>query len=184
VEDNNSRQKHRIQRRRVLTTLACAPLFGMSRLGQATAPGRELSFSHTHTGERLKVTYFEQGQYLPDALAEINYLLRDFRTAEVVRIEPQLLDMVHQVQSSVGSTGTLEIISGYRSPATNEMLRSTTNGVARKSFHMIGQAIDIRLTDVSTSTLRDAATGIAAGGVGYYRSSDFLQLDLGPVRQW
>jgi uncharacterized protein YcbK (DUF882 family) len=92
--------------------------------------------------------------------------------------------MVHLIKSATGGTGMLEIISGYRSAATNEKLRKTTSGVAKKSFHMKGQAIDIRLTDVATSKLRDAATSLGAGGVGYYAASNFLHLDTGPTRQW
>ena len=184
VQPRNSRQIHRIQRRKLLTAAVCAPLTAIPGLGFAMAPARELLFSHTHTGEKLRVTYFEHGCYLPDALSEINYLLRDFRTAEVTRIDPQLLDLVHQIQSRAGSRGTLEIISGYRSPATNEMLRQTTGGVAKKSFHMTGQALDIRLTDLPTDRLRDAATSLGVGGVGYYRASNFLHVDVGPTRQW
>ena len=184
MEDYNCRQTGFLQRRKLLKLGACAPLLGLPKLGAAALPSRELRFSHTHTGEALSVTYFEGGQYLPDALTEINYLLRDFRTAEIVPIDPQLLDLMHLIKSTTGSNGTLEIISGYRSPATNEMLRKTTSGVARKSFHMTGQAIDIRLTDVATNNLRDVATSLGAGGVGYYPSSDFLHVDTGPVRQW
>jgi uncharacterized protein YcbK (DUF882 family) len=185
VEDYKFQKLRFLQRRKLLAVGIAAPLLQLPSLGIAADAGRELAFSHTHTGERLRVTYFEHGQYLPDALTEINYLLRDFRTAEVVTIDPELLDLVHLIKSAAGSnSGTLEIISGYRSPATNEMLRNSTSGVAKKSFHMSGQAIDIRLTDISTSKLRDAATSLGVGGVGYYAASDFLHVDTGPARQW
>ena len=151
--EDKARNSHLTQRRQILTAFACAPLLSTTRLAWALADQRELSFSHTHTGERLKVTYFENGVYLPDALSEINFLLRDFRTREVIEIDRRLLDIVHLTQQSVGSSGTLEIISGYRSPKTNEMLRANSSGVAKKSFHMNGQAIDIRLTDVATDKL-------------------------------
>lgn len=146
--------------------------------------GRELSFAHAHTGETLRVTYWEDGAYLPDALAEINVLMRDFRTDEVLPIAPGLLDFVHRMQASTGSTGTFQIFSAYRSPQTNEMLRQSSNGVARKSYHMRGEALDIRFSAVPTAQLRDIATNLQLGGVGHYPSSDFLHVDTGRVRSW
>lgn len=183
VEDSKLSQNRLLKRRRLLALGLSMPLLAVTGPGWA-ATARELAFSHTHTGEKLRVTYFDNGRYLPDALSEINYLLRDFRTREIVEIDPQLLDVVHLIKTTAGANGLVQIISGYRSPATNEMLRSTTSGVAKKSFHMKGQAIDIRLTDVKTNVLRDAAQAVGAGGVGYYPVSDFLHIDTGPVRHW
>jgi uncharacterized protein YcbK (DUF882 family) len=160
------------------------PFAALPGLAYAASGARRLRFYHAHTGERLNVTYCEDGAYLPDALAEINYLLRDFRTGEVHVIEPGLLDFVHRIQAVADSRGTFEIFSGYRSPATNRRLRLTTNGVAKNSFHMQGQALDIRLTDVATGTARDIASQLGLGGVGYYPNSDFLHVDTGPVRDW
>lgn len=162
------------------SVLATTP--GMRLL--AATPARELRFLHTHTGERARVTYFEAGRYLDDGLAELNHLLRDFRTGDIAPMDPALFDVLHRVQRLSGSSGTFEIISGYRSPATNESLRKAGRGVARQSQHTLGRAIDVRLTDVETAKLRDAGIAVGGGGVGYYPSSDFVHLDTGRVRRW
>jgi uncharacterized protein YcbK (DUF882 family) len=145
---------------------------------------RELKFTHTHTGERLAVEYFTGGTYLPDALATINQFLRDFRTSEVHAIDPGLLDLLHGLTGLTGSRQPFQVISGYRSPATNEMLRHLSEGVAAGSLHMQGRAIDIRLADVPLTTLRHAALAVRGGGVGYYPASDFVHVDTGRVRTW
>ncbi|MGI9309662.1 MAG: DUF882 domain-containing protein [Gammaproteobacteria bacterium] len=173
-----------MQRRQLLKLAAGLPLLSASGLAYAKPDTRSLRFNHLHTGERLNITYCENGSYLPEALAEINRLLRDFRTEEVHVIEPDLLDFMHRIKSAVRSNSTYEIISGYRSPATNEKLRRSSNGVARKSFHMKGQAIDIRLPGVATRNLCRAARKLEMGGVGYYGASDFIHIDVGPVRSW
>ena len=145
---------------------------------------RALNFSHLHTGERLTVEYFNGGTYLPDALRAIDELLRDFRTGDVHTINPGLLDLLHGLTGLTGSRRPFEVISGYRSPTTNQMLRSRSEGVAAGSLHMQGQAIDIRLADVPLAKLRDAALGVRRGGVGYYPASDFVHVDTGRVRTW
>lgn len=153
----------------------------------ARPAARRLSFYHTHTGEALDVVYAENGSYIADALTEIDFLLRDFRSGDVHPIDPNLLDILSALQDRVGHPGTFEVISGFRSPATNEMLRhqsSGQSGVSRKSLHLRGQAIDIRLTGAETSQLRRTAISMARGGVGYYPESDFLHLDTGRVRSW
>ena len=150
----------------------------------ASAEPRQLRFYHTHTGEKLDVVYQENGAYLQDALAEINHLLRDFRSNDVFPMDPALLDFLVAARSRVGSKGSFEIISAYRSPATNEMLRKLGGGVARKSQHLKGKAIDVRLTGVATADLRQASLDLARGGVGYYPKSDFVHLDTGRVRWW
>ncbi len=150
----------------------------------ASTGERGLAFYHTHTGERLKTVYYAGGDYVPDALEEINHLLRDFRTGDVSPIDPQLLDILAEVRALTGSRAEFQIISGYRSPQTNAMLRSTSSGVAKKSLHMQGRAIDVRLTQFDTAKLRKAALSLRAGGVGYYPGSDFVHLDTGRVRSW
>lgn len=150
----------------------------------AAAPDRSLSFSHTHTGEKLKLTYFSDGIYHHAALQEINHYLRDFRTEEIHPIDSHLLDILYTVQRACNSHGVFEVISGYRSPKTNRALRSQGRGVAKKSLHMQGKAIDVRLTDVKTSYLKKAAIELKRGGVGYYASSNFVHLDTGRVRYW
>lgn len=145
---------------------------------------RQLSFYHTHTSESLTVTYYRDGEYVPSALAELNHFLRDFRTDDAVNMDPAVFDILYDIQIASGSVGTYQIISAYRSPATNEMLRGKSNGVARKSQHLLGRAIDVRLTDLDTAELRDVALSLQRGGVGYYSKSDFVHVDTGRVRQW
>jgi uncharacterized protein YcbK (DUF882 family) len=145
---------------------------------------RQLRFYHTHTGEKLDVVYFRDDAYQPDALESINHLLRDFRSREVRPIDVELLDILYTIRARTLSDGDFQVISAYRSPATNEMLRNKTDGVAKHSLHMRGQAIDVRLTDVSTKKLRQAALDLRLGGVGYYPKSDFVHLDTGNVRAW
>ncbi|UCE32877.1 MAG: DUF882 domain-containing protein [Burkholderiales bacterium] len=148
----------------------------------AAAP-RTLSFYHTHTGERRVVEYYASGRYQPDALDELNRLLRDFRTGEAIEMDAKLFDLLYGVSLAVGR-GTFEIVSGYRSPKTNAMLRQRSGGVAKKSLHMQGRAIDVRLSGRDTRRMRDAAIALRAGGVGYYARSNFVHLDTGRVRRW
>ncbi len=150
----------------------------------AGVPDRTLSFFHTHTGERIKLTYYSDGMYHKDALTELSQYLRDFRTGETHPIDVQLFDALYAARKACDSSGTFEVISGYRSPKTNEMLRGNGNGVAKRSLHMTGKAIDVRLTGVDTSQLRKAAVSLQHGGVGYYAKSDFVHIDTGRVRTW
>ena len=146
--------------------------------------GRSLSFLHTHTNQRLTVTYYRDGAYVPEALEELNRFLSDFRTGDVVEMDPALFDILHTLQKAAGSTGTFEVISAYRSPETNEMLRRRSSGVAKHSQHLLGKAIDVRLADVDTLTLRGLALSLQSGGVGYYPRSNFIHVDTGRVRRW
>lgn len=145
---------------------------------------RAVRLYHLHTGERLDLTYFESGQYVDGALAEINEFLRDFRTGESHPINPALIDRLDKLRMILGSRGEYHVVSGYRSAKTNKMLRKKNKGVAKKSMHMTGNAIDVRLPGVSTRRLRDAAKSLQAGGVGYYGRSDFVHLDTGKARFW
>ena len=162
---------------------AAAMMAPWQRAG-AAASARSLSFHHTHTGEKLSVVYHDGVDYIPESLAEIDHLLRDFRTDDVHPIDPALFDILSAARSATGGRGTFEIISGYRSPATNSMLRNKSSGVAKKSMHLQGKAIDVRLRGVDTARLRKAAVSLGAGGVGYYAKSDFVHIDTGRVRTW
>lgn len=175
-----------ISRRRFVSSLVAAvPLVAAStRLSAAAAQPRALTFVHTHTGERLAVEYFSGGSYLDDALVEVNHFLRDFRTGDIHAIDPSLLDLLHRISRTTDTARPFQVISGYRSPATNEMLRHRSEGVAAGSLHMQGQAIDIRLADVPLKKLRSAALDVHRGGVGYYPASDFVHVDTGRVRTW
>ena len=150
----------------------------------ANPKDRTLSFYHTHTHKTLQITYKRNGEYVDSALASVNDFLSDFRTGDVVDVDPRLLDLIYDLRESLASTGTFEVISAYRSPRTNEMLRSKSSGVARRSQHMLGKAIDVRLRGTKTSALRDAALAMRRGGVGYYEASDFVHVDTGRVRRW
>lgn len=149
-----------------------------------TDSDRELSFRHTHTGESLTVVYWQNGQYREDALEAINHFLRDFRTGDKAEMDPELLDLLYTVYHQTGSTGQFEIISAYRSPKTNEMLRGNSSGVAKRSQHLLGKAIDVRLTDVPIETIRRVAYSLGAGGIGFYARSNFVHLDTGRFRTW
>lgn len=145
---------------------------------------RTISFSNLHTGENLKTTYWANGDYVPEALVEIDRHLRDFRTGDIHSIDPRLIDLLHDLQVQMRSKSPFEVISGYRSPATNTQLASDGHGVARKSFHLRGMAIDIRLPDRDLRQLRKAALSLRRGGVGFYPKPDFVHVDVGPVRTW
>ncbi|MGJ0515101.1 MAG: YcbK family protein [Methylomicrobium sp.] len=145
---------------------------------------KTLAFEHTHTGDKLKLTYFERGRYIEEALHEINYLLRDFRTDAVHPIDTALLDQLFILKQILGVKKPFHIISGYRSPLTNAQLRKHSSGVAEHSFHMQGRAIDIRVEGLSTKTIRRAALTMAQGGVGYYPRDNFVHLDTGRFRTW
>ncbi len=149
----------------------------------APAP-RLLSFFHTHTGEKLDIQYGDAGRYDTNALAEIDQFLKDFRTGEVHPIDPKLLDQLASINQTFGKQGTFEVISGFRSPKTNQQLRSNSSKVAKRSLHMKGQAIDVRLSGVRIKNLQQCALQLQSGGVGYYPKSDFVHLDTGRVRFW
>lgn len=148
----------------------------------AAAP-RSISLYHTHTGERFEGVYFEGGQYLPDAVAELSHLLRDFRTGDVREFDARLFDTLYALNLACGE-GTYEVVSAFRSERTNQMLRMQSKRVAKDSLHVAGRAIDIRMSGRETRRLRDAALALQQGGVGYYARSNFVHLDTGPVRTW
>lgn len=170
-------------------------LGGLATLASASAPGllhaktdatpRQIPLYHTHTAESLDLVYTPSRGLDADMQRRLNHFLRDFRTEDVERIDPQLIRILHDLTDTARhSDGVIEIISAYRSPQTNKMLRKASNGVARKSLHMQGRALDIRLRGASTSAVRDRAIALRLGGVGYYRRSDFIHVDTGRVRHW
>lgn len=176
---------HDPSRRRFIGGLCAALATVAWRPGLASdAEPQELRFHHTHTGENLSIAYRDAGGYIPEALDELNRFLADFRTGESLPIDPGVFDIMRTVQDLTGGKGTYEIISAYRSPATNAELRSRSRGVAKRSLHMDGKAIDLRLTGVDLSRLRDAAWSLQSGGVGYYPKSNFVHIDTGRVRRW
>jgi uncharacterized protein YcbK (DUF882 family) len=187
-------QKSRIRarshdRRRILKLGAGVVLSGgLALIGatptRASLAKRTLSFYHLHTGESLKTVYWADGGHIPDALRAIDRLLRDFRTSESHAIDVRLLDLLHQVRTSLGTDEPFHVVSGYRSPHTNAVLARHGGGVARKSLHLLGQAIDVRLPGRHLRDLHEAAVLQKSGGVGLYPRSDFVHLDVGRVRYW
>ena len=172
------------RRRFLALTALSAPAAIWPGLVHAASRPRRLAFHHTHTGESLDLEYSVAGRYIPDALLTIDRLLRDFRSSEVHPIDPRLLDILSELRQQVHSSAPFEIISAFRSPATNEMLARSGRGVSRSSLHLSGRAIDIRLPGVATANLRDAGMRLRAGGVGYYPDSDFIHVDTGRIRYW
>lgn len=146
---------------------------------------RILSLHHLHTDERVSVTYRIGDRYQRTALGKLNHFLRDFRTGDSVSIDPQLFDLLYDVKCCLGDReARYEVLSAYRSPRTNAMLRSSGHRVARNSLHLSGRAMDVRFPDLPTQRIRDAALRVARGGVGYYPSANFVHLDTGNVRHW
>ena len=174
-------------RRRVLQ--GGAGLAGLTlaagRWGRAcAAEPKRIQFESLHTSERLSVSYWRDGAYDPEALAQVERLLRDFRTDQRHPIDPKLLDYLVDVAGRVGREPSFSVISGYRSPATNQMLHERSSGVAQRSLHMEGRAIDVRMHGVDCAALAAQAIDLKRGGVGYYRGSDFVHLDTGAFRTW
>lgn len=181
---------HRVNRRRFLTWGAlatamslCPHLVHASRYN-APPPERSLAFYNTHTGESLNTIYWVKGEYLPDALEAVDYVLRDHRTDETFPIDPQLLDLLYAMRRELECRDAFHIISGYRSAATNAFLRRHRRGVAQRSLHIEGKAVDLRIPGYDCALLRRVAVELQGGGVGYYPSSEFLHLDVGPIRYW
>ncbi len=145
---------------------------------------RKLTFLNLHTSERVQATYWAEGDYQTDGLLAIEKVLRDHRTGEAYPIDHDLLDLLQLLQYKMGSQREFHVISGYRSPKTNELLSARSGGVAKQSLHMLGKAIDIRLPGHALADLRNAALSLEAGGVGYYPKSDFIHIDTGHFRQW
>jgi uncharacterized protein YcbK (DUF882 family) len=150
---------------------------------------RALAFHNTHTNERIESVYFVSGRYQESGLTAIDWILRDHRTGDVARIDPNLLDLLHLLKVEAAGAdaaerpAVYEIVSGYRSPRSNEMLRNRSGAVARHSLHLKGMAVDVRLTGVPLRRLRDAALDIKKGGVGWY-ADEFVHVDTGRVRSW
>lgn len=145
---------------------------------------RWLKLHNVHTQEKLEAVYFDKGEYVPDAVQALDKVLRDFRTGDVHPMNPLLFDTLADLAGKTDTKAHFQVISGYRSPKTNAMLNERSGQVARRSLHMDGKAIDIYLEDVALDRVRAAALDLGRGGVGYYPSSKFVHLDVGPVRRW
>ncbi|GMQ79717.1 MAG: DUF882 domain-containing protein [Thermodesulfobacteriota bacterium] len=179
-----------IDRRRFFKIGAQAALFGIFPLSaiaatdRLSASKRSLFLYNTHTGQKLDVCYYAQDQYQSEALKKINDILRDHRTGEIKPIRKELLNLLHSISKNLDRPPRFHIISGYRSPETNARLRINNKSVSKHSLHMKGEAADIRVPGCDTRWLRNVCMQLKAGGVGYYPKSDFVHVDIGPVRHW
>ncbi len=163
---------------------ALVPGNAFARMALGRGSSRRLSLYNIHTGEASRVEYWRGGNYVPEALPEIYHILRDFRANEVKRIDLRLLDLLYALKESLGTSAPFHVISGYRSPTTNAMLRARSERVAAHSLHIDGKAVDIRVPGRTLREIREAALALRGGGVGYYARSDFVHLDVGRVRCW
>lgn len=180
-------RRHFLRRGLCWTAAGAVPHLALAAVPAAGAGGgvRELAFNHTHTRERINLVYAVDSAYVPDALGRLNLFLRDHYSGTVGHMDPLLFDQLHQVRTLLGARMPFEVISGFRCPETNENLRQTrAGGVAKRSMHMEGRAIDVRLPGVPLAELRDAALSLQAGGVGYYPADQFVHMDTGRVRRW
>lgn len=169
----------------ILAVTAASLALPASVSGDTPQTERRLRFFHTHTGERIDIVYRRGNDYLPEALSQLDHFLRDHRTGEVHRYDPRLFDLLSDLTSAIGRPeAEINVVCGYRSPWSNEYLRTHTSGVAKHSLHMEAEAIDIRLPGVKTFDFRNAALALARGGVGYYPQSNFIHVDVGRVRRW
>jgi uncharacterized protein YcbK (DUF882 family) len=180
--ENSRRSFLKVGAATILTTLFSLP--AMAAIRPERSESRQLAFFNIHTGESLKTRYRSDGNLVLRAMRQINHIMRDYRTGEIKPVDPKLLDLLSRISQKVDPSSPIHIISGYRSARTNAMLRKTTSGVARNSFHMAGRAIDIRIPGCRTDGIYQMAKHLGRGGVGYYPESDFVHLDTGPVRFW
>ena len=164
-----------------------SPLARALDVAQQPAPEYRLRFYHTHTREHLDIVYRRGDTYVPGALDLLDRYLRDHRTGDVHHFDPRLFDLLHDLTAALHDAGgEIDVICGYRTPWSNEFLRTRNahTGVAVHSLHMQAEAIDIRLPGIATAAVRDAALRLQRGGVGYYQGSDFVHVDVGRVRRW
>ncbi|MCL1048109.1 DUF882 domain-containing protein [Shewanella abyssi] len=175
-------------RRQLLLGLGGVAMFSMlptkAQASRSTKGVRSLGFYNRHTGEREQGSYWIDGDYQTDILTDFSQVLRDHRQNEAAPMDKRLFDFAYQLKKSLSFDDDFHIISGYRSPKTNEMLAKRSNGVAKKSYHMKGMALDIAILGVDLAEVRSAAIALNLGGVGYYPNSGFVHIDTGPIRSW
>ncbi len=145
---------------------------------------RSINLYNLHTGEDLRVVYWHDGKYQPTALRQVNRILRDHYSGDIHQMDPHVVDLLCALQHKLGTKKPFQIVSGYRSPHTNAMLASLSDGVASHSLHMEGKAVDIRMEGMQVRNLARAAKSLRMGGVGQYQSSNFVHVDVGKVRYW
>ena len=169
----------------ILAVSGCIfPYTAFGALEKEQPPDRSLSLYNLHTEENLKTVFWSRGEYISEALVDINYIFRDHRTGEIESIDKRLLDLLYVIGKRLGTKDPFKIVSGYRSPSTNALLSKKSSGVAKGSLHQQGKAVDIRVPGCELSSLRNAAIALKGGGVGYYPSANFVHIDVGKVRYW
>lgn len=177
--------RRRFVRLVIFSGLACfSPSLVFGAIRDCISPERSLSLYNPNTKEALDTIYWSDGKYVPKALAEINHIMRDSYTGEIKPIDTRLLDLLHAIRTDLKTEKPFHIVSGYRSPVTNALLRKRGMGAAKNSFHMKGKAVDIRLAGCRISSLRRVTMNLRGGGVGYYPYYRFVHVDVGPVRYW
>jgi uncharacterized protein YcbK (DUF882 family) len=191
--ERNTLGPERLSRRRfiglgaaalALPALSRISAFALSELPEPLLPDRGLSFYNTHTGESVSVEYCRDGCLVPASLGRINHILRDHRTGETKAIDIRLLDLLHTLSEKTCAGRAFHVISGYRSPKTNAGLRANGSGVAERSLHLVGKAVDVRVPGIALRDLYKAAVALRSGGVGIYPASDFVHVDIGRFRTW
>lgn len=186
TDDNSSS----ISRRALLGAFAATALISAPTYAKASGflrrggDIRRIKMYSGRTGERLDTIYWVEGEYIRDAVAEINHFMRDWRTNDIKQIDLRTIDIMAASHNLLDVSEPYMLLSGYRSPRTNAMLRSQSGGVARNSLHLQGQAADLRLASRSVGQMARAAAACRAGGVGSYSGSNFVHMDCGPVRSW
>lgn len=181
-----------LDRRNFLQQLGAVTAVGLTGFSTSAHAGdlpligedRSLHLYNIHTGESVKSTFWSQGQFVDSEIEMLDMLMRDFRANDVMAMDRQLFHDLYELQTRLSPNKAMNIISGYRSPKTNAKLRNGSNGVAKRSLHMQGRAIDVAIPNVSHKDLHKAALELKSGGVGYYPNSGFVHLDSGRVRRW
>ncbi len=179
-----------ISRRRVLfmgltaVAFSCIPYRSLAAVQNIVAPERRLCFYNPYTGEKLDTAYWREGRYIPEGIEGINYILRDIRTGKVKDMDRKLLDLLFALNQELGNTKPFHIISGYRTPRSNALLRKRKKGVAKNSLHIYGKAVDIHVPSYDIRDVRRAAIRLRGGGVGYYPHFNSLHIDVGSIRYW
>jgi len=189
--DSDAMGARRLSRRSLLIGAGAAGAAIMTaQVAGAASPrrhsgARSLAFDNTWTGEKVRVTYFENGRYVEDAMHALDRMMRDHRDNTVVEMDPRLYDLLADLNALMDSSQPFQLISGYRSPTTNMILANKSRAVARNSFHLRGWAADVRLPGRDLRQLAMGAISLKRGGVGMYsRRSNFIHVDSGPIRKW
>ena len=166
------------------TLFAGAAMMSQSELLASIGEKKVLKLYNVHIGKTFYAPFFERNYYNMSGLFEINKAFADYRQREITRVDVKLINLLYEIKQNLGTDSQFNIVSGYRTPRTNSMLRRTHRGVAKNSFHTKGQAVDIFVPNVSLRKVRDIAIGLGKGGVGYYPNSNFVHVDVGPIRTW